>query len=49
MSGDSHTCIAREHLLGATIWAYAGGSATVKPWDQPSRIRTPRRLEDDEQ
>ncbi|WP_155119954.1 hypothetical protein [Haloarcula rubripromontorii] len=24
--------IAREHLLGATVWAYGGGSASVKPW-----------------
>jgi len=24
--------IAREHLLGATVWAYGGGGASVKPW-----------------
>ncbi|WP_268239427.1 hypothetical protein [Haloarcula pellucida] len=24
--------IAREHLLGATVWAYAGGGARVRPW-----------------
>ncbi|WP_255491944.1 hypothetical protein [Haloarcula sp. JP-L23] len=24
--------IAREHLLGATVWAYGGGTAIVKPW-----------------
>ncbi len=24
--------ITREHLHGATIWAYGGGEASVKPW-----------------
>jgi hypothetical protein len=26
--------IAREHLLGATVWAYGGGGARVRPWTQ---------------
>lgn len=30
MSGRAS--IAREHVLGATIWAYGGGGASVKPW-----------------
>lgn len=28
------TAIAREHLLGATVWAYGGGAARVRPWTQ---------------
>lgn len=28
----SRRAIAREHILGATIWAYGGGAATVHPW-----------------
>ncbi|WP_435099518.1 hypothetical protein [Halarchaeum sp. P4] len=24
--------IAREHLLGATVWAYGAGGARVRPW-----------------
>ncbi|MGZ0745718.1 hypothetical protein [Haloparvum sp. AD34] len=29
---DGGTSIAREHVLGATIWAYGGGAARVSPW-----------------
>jgi len=25
--------IEREHLHGATIWAFGDGGAVVKPWD----------------
>jgi hypothetical protein len=25
--------IARLHVLGATIWAYAAGAVSVSPWD----------------
>ena len=34
--------IAREHLLGATVWAYGGGAARVRAWtrrDDFSRLR----------
>jgi len=34
--------IAREHLHGATIWAFGGGGVAVNPWDKPqhySRFR----------
>ncbi|WP_424001220.1 hypothetical protein ACOZ4I_15775 [Haloarcula salina] len=24
--------ITRVHLLGATVWAYGSGGASVKPW-----------------
>ncbi|WP_255410232.1 MULTISPECIES: hypothetical protein [unclassified Haloarcula] len=24
--------ITREHLLGATVWAYSSGGVSVKPW-----------------
>lgn len=35
---DDARSIAREHLLGATIWAYGGGSVSVKPWVYPSNL-----------
>ncbi len=28
----TRTAIARIHVLGATIWAFGGGGARVKPW-----------------
>jgi hypothetical protein len=28
----SRRSIAREHVLGATIWAYGRGAARVVPW-----------------
>jgi len=34
--------IAREHLHGATIWAFGGGGVVIKTWDTPqyySRFR----------
>jgi hypothetical protein len=37
-----HRPIAREHLLGATLWAYGAGAVAVDPWDRPdhySRLR----------
>lgn len=37
---DGGRSIAREHLLGATVWAYGGGAARVRPWD--SREDYPR-------
>ncbi|WP_435358435.1 hypothetical protein [Haloarchaeobius sp. DFWS5] len=30
----SRCTIAREHLLGATVWAYGAGAATVQAWTQ---------------
>jgi len=30
--------IAREHLLGATVWAYGGGAARVQPWESPEHF-----------
>ena len=30
---EEDTAIARLHLLGATVWAYGGGAARVRPWD----------------
>ncbi|WP_373190013.1 hypothetical protein [Halolamina sp.] len=30
--------IAREHLYGATVWAYGGGAARVRPWDHPHQF-----------
>ncbi|WP_373190063.1 hypothetical protein [Halolamina sp.] len=36
---DQHTAtIAREHLLGATVWAFGGGGASVDPWDSPQHF-----------
>lgn len=32
------TSIAREHLLGATVWAYADGAARVRPWTQTRQL-----------
>jgi len=29
----SRRSIAREHLYGATVWAYAAGGASVQTWD----------------
>ncbi|WP_435359316.1 hypothetical protein [Haloarchaeobius sp. DFWS5] len=29
---ESRCAIAREHLLGATVWAYGAGAAVVRPW-----------------
>lgn len=40
--------IAREHLLGATVWAYGGGGARVRPWTKARDIRMPARLDDAE-
>jgi len=37
--------IAREHLLGATVWAYGRGGASVRPWTQRhqfTRLKTAR-------
>lgn len=34
-------CIAREHLYGATVWAYGSGHARVVAWtrrDQLSKL-----------
>jgi len=36
--------IAREHLLGVTVWAYGGGAARVRPWTSARDIRSPARL-----
>ncbi|WP_280663804.1 hypothetical protein [Haloarcula amylovorans] len=36
--------IAREHLLGAIVWAYAGGSATVKQWSPTAKASRFRRV-----
>lgn len=30
----SHRSIAREHLLGATVWAFGAGGARVRSWTQ---------------
>lgn len=31
--GETPTAsIARLHVLGATIWAYGGGAARIRPW-----------------
>jgi ribosomal protein L37E len=38
------TPIAREHLLGATVWAYGGGGVDIKPWTTASSLRMPARL-----
>lgn len=32
--GTDRVSIAREHLFGATVWAYGGGAARVRPWDR---------------
>ena len=32
------TSIAREHLFGATVWAYGGGAARVRPWTQTRQL-----------
>ena len=40
--------IAREHLLGATVWAYGGGAARVRPWTSARDVRSPARLTDAE-
>ncbi|WP_155118391.1 hypothetical protein [Halorubrum sp. BV1] len=37
--------IGREHLLGATVWAYAGGDVNVKVWTTTWELRMPGRLE----
>lgn len=42
----SRTAIAREHLLGATVWAYGGGGARVRPWTTGRDVRMPARLDD---
>ena len=39
------TPIAREHLLGATVWAYAGGGVSVKTWTTARRVKMPARLD----
>jgi hypothetical protein len=39
----SNRSIAREHLLGATLWAYAAGSVTINPWVQPEHYSLCRR------
>ncbi len=39
-----HAPIAREHLLGATIWAYGGGAARVRPWTSSHDVRMLGRL-----
>jgi len=52
MSRDGHTeeverssaSIAREHLLGATVWAYGGGAARVRPWTSARDVKMPARL-----
>ncbi len=44
MSRD-RTPIVREHLLGATVWAYGGGDVNVKPWTTARRVRMPARLD----
>ena len=35
--------IAHWHLLGATVWAYSAGAASVKPWtdgrDHAAKLR----------
>ena len=36
--------IAREHLLGATVWAYGGGGIDIKPWTNGRRVKMPGRL-----
>ena len=53
MSRDGYTegvdrgrvSIAREHLLGATLWAYGGGAVRVRPWTSARDIRMPARLD----
>ena len=30
--------IARLHLFGATVWAYGGGAARVRPWIQTRQL-----------
>ncbi|WP_176451173.1 hypothetical protein [Halorubrum sp. Ea1] len=40
--------IAREHLLGATVWAYGEGAARVRPWTSARDVRMPARLTDGE-
>lgn len=39
------TPIAREHLLGATVWAYGGGGVDIKPWTTSRRAKMPARLD----
>jgi len=41
---DRRASIAREHLLGATVWAYGGGAARVRPWTTARDIRMPQRV-----
>ncbi|RAW44044.1 hypothetical protein DQW50_16430 [Halorubrum sp. 48-1-W] len=43
-SERSSVSIAREHLLGATVWAYGGGAARVRPWTSEQDIRMVVRL-----
>lgn len=31
-SGSGRSPISREHLFGATVWAYGAGSVSVRPW-----------------
>ncbi|SMO81414.1 hypothetical protein [Halorubrum cibi] len=44
-SERSSVSIAREHLLGATVWAYGGGAARVRPWTTARDVRMPARLD----
>ena len=37
--------IAREHLLGVTVWAYGGGGVRFKPWTNARRAKMPARLD----
>jgi|GEM_PF-2932905 len=42
---ETSCAIAREHLLGATVWAFGGGGAGVRPWTQRhqfTRLKTAR-------
>jgi len=43
--GAARASIAREHLLGATVWAYGGGDIDVKSWTNARRVRMPARLD----
>lgn len=33
MSDREVASIGREHLYGATVWAFGGGGVTVRPWN----------------
>ncbi|MCD2202759.1 hypothetical protein [Halobacterium sp. KA-6] len=34
----SRRAIAREHVLGATVWAFGGGGARVRPWTRRDQL-----------